>query len=137
MYFFPYILSGGRESLLLPYPRLWTEHTAIWSGRPGALVISPSFTGHIEIVRLQQFGFRQEHKTLRTITSHISFRSKDYLDWETMNKLCEQNNDFETFIDDVQRDYAGKKIHPSEYENIINDPDTFIKKMRSGKLLLN
>lgn len=64
-------------------------------------------------------------------------RAKDYLDWETMNKLCEQNNDFETFIDDVQRDYAGKKIHPSEYENIINDPDAFIKKMRSGKLILN
>ena len=31
-------------------------------------------------------------------------KSKDYLDWETMNKLCEQNIDFETFIDDIQRD---------------------------------
>lgn len=60
-------------------------------------------------------------------------RSKDFLDWETMNKLCEQNEDFETFIDDVQRDYAGKKIHLSEYEPIINDPDTYIKKMRSEK----
>ena len=63
----------------------------------------------------------------------FSARSKDYLDWETMNKLCEQNEDFETFIDDVQRDYAGKKIHPSEYESIINDPDTYIKKIRSEK----
>lgn len=50
-----------------------------------------------------------------------------------MNKLCEQNDDFETFIDDVQRDCAGKKIHPSEYEPIINDPDIYIKKMRSEK----
>jgi uncharacterized protein len=54
-----------------------------------------------------------------------------------MNKLCEQNNDFETFIDDVQRDYAGKKIHPSEYENIINDPDAYIKKIRSIRLGIN
>lgn len=60
-------------------------------------------------------------------------RPKDYLDWETMNKLCEQNPDFETFIDDVQTDYSGKKIHPSEYENIINDPESYITKMRSEK----
>jgi uncharacterized protein len=60
-------------------------------------------------------------------------RSKDYLDWETMNKLCEQNPDFETFIDDVQRDYAGKKIHPSEYESIISDPESYITKMRSDQ----
>lgn len=60
-------------------------------------------------------------------------RPKDYLDWETMNKLCEQNRDFETFVDDVQRDYAGKKIHPSEYESIINEPEVYIAKMRSEK----
>jgi hypothetical protein len=60
-------------------------------------------------------------------------KQKDYLDWETMNKLCEQNGDFETFIDDVQRDYAGRKIHPSEYESIVNEPDVYIKKMRSEK----
>jgi uncharacterized protein len=60
-------------------------------------------------------------------------RSKDYLDWETMNKLCEQNNDFATFIADVQRDYTGKKIHSSEYDNIINDPDVYIKKLALEK----
>lgn len=58
-------------------------------------------------------------------------RPKDYLDWETMNKLCEQNCDFETFIDDVQRDYAGKKLHPSEYESIINEPEVYISKLWS------
>ncbi|MFN8388561.1 MAG: HTH domain-containing protein [Anaerolineales bacterium] len=60
-------------------------------------------------------------------------RAKDYLDWETMNKLCEQNRDFETFIDDIQRDYSGKKIHPSEYDPIISDPDDYIKKMKPSK----
>lgn len=57
--------------------------------------------------------------------------SKDYLDWETMNKLCEQNSDFETFIDDVQRDFTGKKIHSSEYENILEDPENYIRKIKS------
>jgi uncharacterized protein len=68
-------------------------------------------------------------------SSHIMFpaKSRDYLDWETMNKLCEQNHDFETFIDDVQRDYAGKKIHASEYDAVIEDPEAFIKKMRTSK----
>lgn len=60
-------------------------------------------------------------------------RSKDYLDWETMNKLCEQNEDFETFIHDVQTDFSGKKIHPSEYESVLNDPDGYIKKIKTSK----
>jgi len=58
---------------------------------------------------------------------------KDYLDWETMNKLCEQNDDFATFIGDVQRDYAGKKIHASEYDPIISDPEAYIKKITLEK----
>lgn len=68
-------------------------------------------------------------------SSHVLFpaRSRDYLDWETMNKLCEQNSDFETFVDDVQRDYAGKKIHTSEYDQVIEDPEAYIKKIRSSK----
>lgn len=36
-------------------------------------------------------------------------------------------------IHDVQTDYSGKKIHPSEYEKILNDPDDYIKKLKSGK----
>lgn len=63
----------------------------------------------------------------------FSARSKDYLDWETMNKLCEQNRDFEAFIDDIQKDHASKKIHPSEYDGIINDPEGYITKIRSEK----
>lgn len=59
----------------------------------------------------------------------FSARPKDDLDWETMNKLCEQNDDFAAFIGDVQRDYAGKKIHASEYDSIISDPEVYIKKM--------
>lgn len=63
-------------------------------------------------------------------------RTRDYLDWETINKLCEQNSDFRSFVDDVQRDYAGKKIHASEYDSILKDSDSHIRKLlgpqRSG-----
>jgi len=68
-------------------------------------------------------------------SSHVLFpaKQKDYLDWELMNKLCEQNADFESFISDVLRDFAGRKIHPSEYEPIINDPEAYIQKIRAEK----
>lgn len=56
-------------------------------------------------------------------------RVRDYLDWETINKLCEQNDDFRSFVDDVQRDYAGKKIHASEYDSILKDPDSHIRRL--------
>lgn len=56
---------------------------------------------------------------------------RDTLDWETMNKLCRQNRDFETFIGDVQRDFAGRKIHASEYDQVIADPEAHIASLRA------
>ncbi|MCK4716443.1 MAG: hypothetical protein KAT54_06520, partial [Candidatus Marinimicrobia bacterium] len=43
-------------------------------------------------------------------------RSKQSLDWETVNKLCDQNKDFEKFIQDVKIDFDSKRIHRSEYD---------------------
>ena len=54
-------------------------------------------------------------------------RLKDKLDWETINKLCDQNRDFAKFIEDVKIDFDGARVHPSEYDKIINDPNTYIK----------
>jgi hypothetical protein len=56
-------------------------------------------------------------------------RPKDYLDWETMSKLCDLNHEFADFIEDVKRDYTGKKVHTSEYDPIIKDPPEYIKNM--------
>jgi uncharacterized protein len=50
------------------------------------------------------------------------------LDWETMNKLCEQNTDFMHFIQDVKIDFQSAKIHKSEYDRIIDDPLVYIQK---------
>jgi hypothetical protein len=57
-------------------------------------------------------------------------KTRGYLDWEAMNKLCEQNKDFEAFIADVQLDCSGGKIHAAEYDRIIPDPVAYIESMR-------
>ncbi|MBI3195532.1 MAG: hypothetical protein HYZ34_13860 [Ignavibacteriae bacterium] len=58
-------------------------------------------------------------------------RIKPSLDWETMNKLCEQNPDFQKFIQDVKIDFESKRIHKSEYDRIVDNPEGYIKKIRN------
>ena len=53
-------------------------------------------------------------------------RGKDFLDWETINKLCEQNGDFAKFVEDVKIDFESKRIHKSEYDEIPKDPEKYI-----------
>jgi hypothetical protein len=55
-------------------------------------------------------------------------RTKTVLDWELMNKLCEQNPDFDQFIDDITKDFKVKTIHSSQYEKILDDPTSYIEK---------
>lgn len=55
-------------------------------------------------------------------------KTKTVLDWELMNKLCEQNPDFDQFIDDITKDFKVKTIHQSQYEKILDDPTSYIKK---------
>lgn len=54
-------------------------------------------------------------------------RIKDSLDWETINKLCEQNTDFEKFLQDVKIDFESKRIHKAEYDVVIKDINAYIK----------
>lgn len=56
-------------------------------------------------------------------------RIKDSLDWETINKLCEQNTDFEKFLQDVKIDFESRRIHKSEYDEVLQDIDSYIKKL--------
>jgi len=37
-------------------------------------------------------------------------RGRDTLDWETINKLCEQNKEFDRFLQDVKIDFESKRI---------------------------
>lgn len=85
-----------------------------------------------ELERLTtSFGIGLIHLNLQDFdASSVVFPAKvrTDLDWETMNKLCEQNSDFLRFIEDVKIDFQSAKIHKSEYDRIIDDPLLYIQK---------
>ncbi|RMD93464.1 MAG: hypothetical protein D6813_04100 [Calditrichaeota bacterium] len=90
-----------------------------------------------ELERLSMsFGIGVIHLDLEDIdASSILFhaKSKDNLDWETMNKLSDQNADFRKFLQDVKIDFEAKRIHKSEYDSILDDPYNYIKKIRNKR----
>lgn len=53
-------------------------------------------------------------------------RTRQILDWETINKLCDQNSDFEKFIQDVKIDFDSKRIHKAEYDSVVKDPAHYV-----------
>lgn len=53
-------------------------------------------------------------------------RGKHFLDWETINKLCEQNADFAKFVEDVKIDLKSKRIHKAEFDEIPKDPIKYL-----------
>lgn len=54
-------------------------------------------------------------------------RRRETLDWETINKLCKQNKDFDKFLEDVKIDFESKKIHRYEFDEISKDLSKYIK----------
>ena len=84
-----------------------------------------------ELERLSaSFGIGVIHLRLADFnSSSVLFpaRSRLVLDWETVNKLCDQNQDFGRFIQDVKIDFDSKRIHRSEYDLIPTDPIKYIK----------
>ena len=49
------------------------------------------------------------------------------LDWETINKLCEQNADFEKFLQDVKIAFESKRIHRAEYDEVVKEIGKYIQ----------
>ncbi len=86
---------------------------------------------HSELERLSvSFGIGVILLNLSDIdSSSVLFpaKSRDKLDWKTINKLFGQNKDFKKFIRDVKIDFNGKQCHPSEYDQILKDPIEYIK----------
>jgi len=84
-----------------------------------------------ELERLSaSFGIGIIHLRLSDFNSStVNFpaHSREVLDWETINKLCEQNNDFSKFIQDVKIDFESERVHRSEYDPVIKDPEKFIR----------
>jgi uncharacterized protein len=54
-------------------------------------------------------------------------RIREFLDWETINKLCEQNRDFDKFLQDVKIDFESKRIHRAEYDDVVKDVTKYIQ----------
>lgn len=54
-------------------------------------------------------------------------RGRETLDWETINKLCEHNSDFEKFLQDVKIDFESKRIHRSEFDEVLKDIRKYIR----------
>ncbi len=59
-------------------------------------------------------------------------RIKTELDWETINKLCEQNDDFRKFLQSVKIDVTARKIHRAEYDAVKPDIDEYVARLVRG-----
>ncbi len=85
-----------------------------------------------ELERLSMsFGIGIIHLDLEDIdSSKIIYpsKTKSNLDWETMNKLSDENPDFNKFLEDVKIDFESQRIHKTEYEKIIDNPEEYISK---------
>lgn len=95
--------------------------------------IKPNDDLYSELERLSvSFGIGIIQLDLEDIdSSKVIFpaRTKSNLDWELMNKLCDQNPDFENFIDRISKDFKVKTIHKSEYDSILEDPESYTSKI--------
>lgn len=59
-------------------------------------------------------------------------RAKSILDWETINKLCEQNTDFAEFLRSVKIDVNARKVHRGEYDAVNKDIESYLQKLVHG-----
>jgi len=84
-----------------------------------------------ELERLaSSFGIGIIHLDPRDIdSSNILYpaRGREGLDWETINKLCEQNSGFEKFLQDVKIDFESKRIHRAEFDEVVKDIRKYIR----------
>lgn len=53
-------------------------------------------------------------------------RVRTNLDWETINKLCDQNKDFRKFLESVAIDTRAGKIHAAEYDEVKQDIGAYV-----------
>ena len=59
-------------------------------------------------------------------------RIRTELDWETINKLCEQNSDFKKFLQSVKIDVTARRIHRAEYDPVKPDIEEYVAKLLAG-----
>lgn len=80
----------------------------------------PNFRAEIERL-VASFGIGIIRLDLDDIDSSEAIypaRKNDSLDWETINKLCNQNVDFRDFAKNVRDDFSVKNHHPEQYDRV-------------------
>jgi len=86
---------------------------------------------HAELERLaSSFGIgiiKLDPKDLDSSEILYPARIRETLDWEMINKLCKQNDDFKKFLQDVKIDFESKRVHKSEYDELKKDINEYIK----------
>lgn len=91
-----------------------------------------------ELERLTvSFGIGIIHLKLTDIdNSEVLYpaREKNALDWETINKLCDENPDFGKFIQNVKIDFESKRIVKAEYDDLPSDIQDYISTKLGVKL---
>ena len=60
-------------------------------------------------------------------------RVRTDLDWETINKLSEQNDDFRKFLQSVRIDVSSRKIHRAEYDPVMADIENYVAKLLTDR----
>jgi hypothetical protein len=50
-------------------------------------------------------------------------RAKDYLDWETINKLSSMNTDFQDFLRRVKADLSSQEVRKEMYDRILSSDE--------------
>jgi hypothetical protein len=60
-------------------------------------------------------------------------RVRAALDWETINKLSEQSQDFRAFLQSVKIDFNSRKVHRAEYDEVIKDIQNHVAKLLASK----
>lgn len=89
-----------------------------------------------ELDRLaSSFGIGIIHLNLSDLSeSRVLYpaRIRTELDWETINTLCEQNDDFRKFLQSVKIDVSARKIHRAEYDTVKPDIDEYVATLIQG-----
>ena len=58
----------------------------------------------------------------------LNAKPKEILDWESINKLADENPDFRAFLKSITFDFKNKRIHKEDYDKILDADKLKIKK---------
>lgn len=82
----------------------------------------------IGVIRLNAEHFMQSELL-------FSAKEKESLDWETINRLVDENRDFENFLNDIMEDIKVGKVK-SRYDEVYEDEDLARLKFKETGILL-